>query len=145
MQFRDNMDANVIEAEKHLLETMCKDVGIRLGEHAMFFKPVQYGLSYQEGHYVLEIPMHGGGLSEDEEKELKHRLSNSVLQTKLAHWLYYITVRDPSFLNKLHMVKREPGKRNGTKVVRECQKKLLAALNRAEESISAANAYHEST
>jgi hypothetical protein len=33
------------------------------------------------------------------------------------------------------MVKREPGKRNGTKVVRECQKKLLAALKQAEERV----------
>ena len=135
MQFRDNMDANVIEAEKHLLETMCKDVGIRLGEHAMLFKCPQYGLAYEEGRYVLEIPKGGYGISKEEEEELNRRFSNSKLQTKLAYWLYYITVRDPSFLNKLYMVKREPGKRNGTKVVRECQKKLLTALKRAEESM----------
>lgn len=66
---------------------------------------------------------------------MNRRFSNSKLQTKLAYWLYYITVREPSFLNKLYMVKREPGKRNGTKVVRECQKKLLTALKRAEESM----------
>ena len=114
-----------------------------LGEHAMFFKPVQYGLSYQEGLYSFEIPIGGFGLSKEEEVEYKRRISNSKLQTKLAYWLYYITVRDPSFLNKLYMVKREPGKRNGTKVVRECQKKLLAALNRAEESISVVNANRE--
>lgn len=129
------MDVNVMEAEKHLLEAMCKDVGIRLGEHAMLFKSPQYGLAYEEGLYVLEIPKGGYGISKEEEEELNRRFSNSKLQTKLAYWLYYITVRDPSFLNKLYMVKREPGKRNGTKVVRECQKKLLAALKQAEERV----------
>ena len=138
------MDVTVMEAEKHLLEAVCKNVGIRLGEHAMHFKCPQYGLAYEEGRYVLEIPKGGYGISKEEEDELNRRFSNSKLQSKLAYWLYYITVRDPSWLNKLYMVKREPGKRNGTKVVRECQKKLLAALQQAEESIDKDDARCES-
>ena len=137
------MEISLKETEEQLLEVLCKEEGLRLGEYAMVFRPAQYGLSYQEGLYSFEIPIGGFGLSKEEEVEYKRRISNSKLQTKLAYWLYYITVRDPSFLNKLYMVKREPGNRKGTKVVRECQKKLLAALNRAEESISVVNANRE--
>ena len=135
-------DAN--ESEKHLLEILCMSEGVVLGEHAMFFKSPQYGLSYQEGRYVLEIPENVRIYTKEEDEEYERRITNSKLHTELAHWLIYITVRNPSRLNELYMVKREPGKRNGTKVVRECQRKLLAALSRAEESISVVNAYRES-
>lgn len=131
------------ESENHLLEILCMGEGIVLGEHAMFFKSRQYGLSYEEGKYVLEIPKYGMGLSADNEKKLNHWISNSVLQTELARWLYYLTLKDASFLNQQYMVRREPGKRSGTKVVRNCQEKLLAALNQAEKCISVVNAYRE--
>ena len=124
------------EAEKNLLEVLCKDNGITLGEHAMFYKTPQYGLSYTEGNYVLEIPMIGYSLNKEEQAEHDRRMSNSKMKTFLAEWLYFISVKDPSRLNKLFMVKRASGKRDGTKVVRECQRKLLEALKQAEESLS---------
>ena len=123
------------ESEKNLLEVLCKDNGIALGECAMFYKTPQYGLSYKEGNYVLEIPMIGYSLNKEEQAEHNRRMSESKLKTFLAEWLYFIVVKDPSRLNKLYMVKREYGKRDGTKVTRECQRKLQKALKQAEESI----------
>ena len=124
------------EAEKNLLEILCKDNGITLGEHAFFYQPIKYGLSYTEGNYVLEIPMFGYSLNEEEQAEHDRRMSNSKLKTFLAKWLYFIAVKNPSRLNKLFMVRRAHGKRDGTKVVRECQRKLLEALKQAEESLA---------
>ena len=141
---KSNMDAvfsDSEEAEKHLLEILCMGEGIVLGERAMFYKPMGYGLSYEDGRYLLEIKKCGGGLAKDKRKKLDHKLSNSVLKSNLAAWLYYLTVRDPSFLNRIYMVKRESGKRRGTIVVRECQRKLENALAKAEKYIGKVNAY----
>ena len=141
---KSNMDAvfsDSEESEKHLLEILCMGEGIVLGEHAMFYKPMRYGLSYEDGRYLLEITKCGGGLAMEERKTLDHKLSNSVLKSNLAAWLYYLTVRDSSFLNQKYMVKRERAKRRGTIVVRECQSKLENALMKAEKYAGRVNAY----
>ena len=130
-------------SEKHLVEILCMREGVALGEHAMFYKSPQYGLSYERDHYVLEIPLFFGGMSNNEEKELKYRLSTSVLQTEVAKWLYYVSVRDASFLNKLYMVRHAQGKRQGTNVVRDCQKKVQKALEKAEEYFCIVQSFSE--
>lgn len=144
---KEQMDAvfsSQSESVKHLVEIMCMAEDVVLGEYAMFYKYPQYGLSYTVGHYVLEIPVRALQMDEREEKEFKRLLSNPVMDTKLNRWLYLIASDDPSYMNKIFMVNREPGKRCGTKVVRECQAKLLAALKEAEEWMSILDDYWKS-
>ena len=86
----------------------------------------------------------GGGVAKDKVKELVRRTKESALPCRLAFSLNWIVLQDASWLNQKFMVKREPGKRNGTNVVRECQKKVQNVLVKAEEYCAIIKSYRDS-
>ena len=83
-------------------------------------------------------------MTADKMDELCQRAESSTLSWDFAWTLNWILLRDPSFLNREYMRRREPGKRNGTNVVREFQKKVEAVLAKAEKYVELVNAYRTS-
>lgn len=133
------------ESAKHLVEILCQEENMLLGDSVYPILTTQYSLYYKEGGYELKIPiLGGGGIAQDKVKELVRRTKESVLPHRLAFSLNWIVLRDASWLNQKYMVKREPGKRNGTKVVRECQKKVQNVLVKAEEYCAIIKSYRDS-
>jgi hypothetical protein len=133
------------ESAKHLVEILCQEENMLLGDSVSPFRTTYYSLYYQEGVYELQIPIFGGGgVARDKQNELLRRTKDSVLPCRLAFSLNWIVLKDASFLNQKFMVKREPGKRNGTKVVRECQKKVQKILVKAEEYCAIIKSYRDS-
>ena len=133
------------DSAKHLVEILCQEENMLLGDSAYPIWTTQYSLYYKEGGYELKIPiLGGGGVAKDKAKELVRRTKESVLPCRLAFSLNWIVLRDASWLNRKFMVSREPGKRNGTKVVRECQKKVQYVLEKAEKYCAIIKSYRDS-
>lgn len=133
------------DSEKRLVEILCQEEGILLGAGIYPIITTQYSLYYKEGMYELRIPvLGGGGMTADKMDELCQRAESSTLSWDFAWTLNWILLRDPSFLNREYMRRREPGKRNGTNVVREFQKKVEAVLAKAEKYVEMVNAYRTS-
>ena len=133
------------ESAKHLVEILCQEENMLLGDSVSPFRTTHYSLYYQEGAYELQIPFPGGGcVTREEQKELLHRTKDSLLPFRLAFSLNWTVLKDASYLNQKFMVSREPGKRNGTKVVRECQKKVQNVLLKAEEYCAIIKSYRDS-
>ena len=133
------------DSAKHLVEILCQEENMLLGDSALPFRTTRYSLYYQEGAYELQIPfLGGGGVTRDEQKELLRRTNDSVLPCRLAFSLNWTVLKDASYLNQKFMVKREPGKRNGTNVVRECQRRVQKVLVKAEKYCAIIKSYRES-
>ena len=137
----DTIFSDSQESEKKLVEILCQTEDILLGR----YMTPDYSLYYKQGLYELVVPiMTGGGVPADKFDELCNRVNGSALSRGFAWTLNWIPVKDPSFLNQKYMIRREPGKRNGTNVVREFQRRVEAVAKKAEECIRVRNAYRES-
>lgn len=126
--------------EKHLVEILCHEEFMVLGDSVYPFTTTQYSLYQGCGGYELQIPMLSGGGATD---ELLHRVNKSSLPWDLAFPLNRIVLADPSFLNRKYMISRVPGRRDGINFVRGCQRRVEEVLRRAEEYIKIVNEYRE--
>lgn len=137
----DTIFSDSQESEKTLVEILCHTEGILLGR----YMTPDYCFCYRQGLYELAVPvMSGGGVPADKYDELCNRVESSALSREFAWMLNWIPVKDPSFLNQKYMIRREPGKRNGTNVVREFQRRVATVAKNAEECIRVRNACRES-
>lgn len=127
--------------EKLLLETLCKKEGIYLG----YYMIPHYSLCYQQGLYDLAVPISAcASMDAGRFDEFIRRSKNSELSWKYAATLNFVVMRDPSYLNKEFMIRRERGKRNGTNVAREFQRRAAIVLEKAEEHARAFKSLRES-
>ncbi len=126
--------------EKHLVEILCHEEFLLLGDSTYPFTTTQYSLYQGCGGYELQIPMLSGGGATD---ELLHRVNKSSLPWDLAFPLNRIVLADPSFLNRKYMISRVHGRREGINFVRGCQRRVEEVLRRAEEYIKIVNEYRE--
>jgi hypothetical protein len=127
--------------EKLLLETLCQTEGIRLGT----YMTPNYSFCYRQGLYDLAVPVSAcGSMDADKFDEYLRRTNSSELSMRYALALYFILMRDPSYLNQEFMIRRERGKRNGTKVTREFQRRTAIVLEKAEKLAREMNSLRES-
>lgn len=126
--------------EKHLVEILCQEECLLLGDSAYPITTTQYSLYQRCGGYELRVPMLNGGGATD---ELLSRVNKSILPWDLAFPLNWIVMADPSFLNRKYMLHREHGRRDGIVVVRGFQRRVQAILERAEECMKIVNEYRE--
>ena len=127
--------------ETLLLETLCETEGILLGR---YWTP-NYSFCYRQGLYELAVNISAcGSMDADKFDEYIRRCRNSELSWKYAAALNFVVMRDPSYLNQEFMLRRERGKRNGTKVAREFQRRIAIVLEKAEELAREMNSLRES-
>lgn len=137
----DDVFSDRHEFETLLLEALCRTEGIRLGR---YFTP-NYSFCYRHGLYDLAVPVSAcGSMDADKFDEYLRRTNSSELSMRYALALYFILMRDPSYLNQEFMIRRERGKRNGTKVTREFQRRTAIVLEKAEKLAREMNSLRES-
>ena len=133
----DNVFSDSEKFEKFLLETLCWTEDIILSDYGYF--------SYRQGLYELTVSINAcGSMYLEKFDEYIHRINNSELCWDYAAALNYVVMRDPSYLNKEFMTRRERGKRNGTNVAREFQRRAAIVLEKAEEHARAFKSLRES-
>ena len=138
----DDVFSDSKKFEKLLLETLCQAEGIHLG----YYMIPNYCFCYQEGLYDLAVPLNAcASMEVDKFDEFIRRSKNSELSWKYAAALNFDVMRAPSYLNQQFMIRREPGKRNGTNVAREFQRRVAIVLEKAEEHAHAFKSLREST
>ena len=133
----DNVFSDSEKFEKFLLETLCWTEDIILSDYGYFL--------YRQGLYELTVSINAcGSMYLEKFDEYIHRINNSELSWDYAAALNYVVMRDPSYMNKEFMTRRERGKRNGTNVAREFQRRAAIVLEKAEEHARAFKSLRES-
>ena len=133
----DNVFSDSEKFEKFLLETLCWTEDIILSRYGSFL--------YRQGLYELAVSINAcGSMYADKFDEYISRINNSELSWDYAAALNFVVMRDPSYLNKEFMIRRERGKRNGTNVAREFQRRVTIVLEKAEEHARAFKSLRES-
>lgn len=133
----DNVFSDSEKFEKFLLKTLCWTEDIILSDYGYFL--------YRQGLYELSVSINAcGSMYVDKFDEYIGRINNSELSWDYAAALNFVVMRDPSYLNKEFMTRRERGKRNGTNVAREFQRRVAIVLEKAEEHARAFKSLRES-